>query len=383
MVINEPQDEESAGEDVHAVMQSSFVHLRFRGGRFEGQAAPPLASMVELAQINDLIMVMAPILWRRTKGAKRIRDGSYPAPPTLRIERFAEGSSIPVILRDGGSATLLDDPYEASRDLVERTFEAIVADSSIPDDFPSECLPKLRQFGRSFRAGESAAFLVAGSDNEWKETVYTAEFRESFWTNFDRIRSDTLTLTGKLISLNRDPRRLMLHLPSGQKIDGRFNSTQIWNDLHTSLGTSSTHPYARLKATVERDYLDRIVRITDVIGVEVMETRAEKWHERFLELVSLRDEEDSSKPLVLSESFERADQLINILSRTPLPLPAIFPTYEGGLSLVWQRDVHRTTVYIDPDDEVQVENVPDGPIEPFTSNDLEEVALEVGRSCLV
>ncbi|MCY1231013.1 hypothetical protein D9M72_434490 [compost metagenome] len=175
----------------------------------------------------------------------------------------------------------------------------------------------------------------------------------------------------------------MLLLPNGQKMDGKFERDQVWDDLHKALGTTSTHPYARLNVTVERDYLDRIVRITDVEGVEVMETLAEKWHERFLELVNLRDAQDQSKPLVLAETFERADRLINILSETPLPLPAVFPTYDGGLSLVWQRDLHRTTVYIEPDEELQVENVPDGPLEPYCSNNFEKVAEEVSRSCLV
>lgn len=373
----------AARDDARKAMQASFVHLRFRGGRFEGQAAPPLASMIELAQINDLIMVMAPVMWRRAKGAKRIRGGNYPPAPVLRIERFAEGSSIPVIVRDGDATTFVDDPYDASRDLIERTFQEIVSNFAIPDDFPSECIPKLRQIGRSLQHGESAAFLVADADGGWNETIYTAELRESFWTNFDRIREDTLPLAGKLVSLNRDPKRLVLLLPNGQKVDGKFEKTQIWDDLHKSLGTISTHPYARLYATVERDYLDRIVRITDVKGVEVMETLAEKWHERFLELLNLRDTEDETKPLVLSESFERADKLINILSETPLPFPAIFPTYEGGLSLIWQKDLHRTTVYIEPDEDLQVENVPDGPVEPFSSNDFRRIAEEVSRSCLV
>lgn len=370
-------------DEVREAMQASFVHMRFRGGRFEGQAAPPLASMIELTQINDLIMALGPVMWRRFKGAKRIRDGRYPPPPVLRIDRFKEGSSIPVIFRDGASATLLHDPYDASRDLVERTFQEIVANSTIPKDFPSECIPKLRQIGKSLQPGESAAFLVADAAGRWNETTFTAEFRESFWIDFDKIQEDTLHLAGKLVSLNRDPLRLVLLLPTGQKVDGKFEQGRVWDDLHKALGTTSTHPYARLNATVERDYLDRIVRIIDVEGVEVMEALPEKWHERFLELVNLRDAEDPSKPLVLSESFERADRLINLLSETPLPVPAIFPTYDGGLTLVWQRSLHRTTVYIEPDEELQVESVPDGPLEPYSSNDFEKIAEEVSRSCLV
>ena len=369
-------------DEAREAMQLSFVHLRFRGGRFEGQAAPPLASMVELTQINDLIMALGPVMWRRFKGVKRIREGNYPPAPVLRIDRFKEGSSIPVIVRDGTSATLLDDPYEASRDLIERTFQEIVTNSTIPADFPLECIPKLRQIGKSLQPGESAAFLVADDNGQWNEAIYSAELRESFWTDFDKIQEDAVHLAGKLVSLNRDPQRLVLLLPSGQKVDGKFEQGKVWDDLHKALGTTSTHPYARLNTTVERDYLGRIVRIMDVEGVEVMETLAEKWHERFLELVNLRDAEDQSKPLVQSESFERADKLINLLA-TQLPVPAIFPTYDGGLSLVWQRDLHRTTVYIEPDEELQVENVPHGPLEPYSSNDFEKVAGEVSRSCLV
>ena len=383
MTSDGPSPDDASVAGAHAIMKSSFVRLRFRGGRFEGQAAPPLASLVELAQINDLIMAIAPVMWRRTTGALRIRDGKYPPAPVLRIERFAEGSSIPVITRDGGPSTLLNDPYEASRNLVEQTFQEIVTHSKIPADFPAECIPKLRQIGKSFQTGESAAFLVPGSDGGWIESIYTAEARHGFWTNFDKIRKDTLTLTGKLVSLNREPKRLVISLPSGQKVDGKFGPDSIWDNLHSALGTLTHHPYTRLNASVERDYLDRIVRITDVAGVEVMETLALTWHTRFLELVNLRNSEDPSKPLVLSECFERADQLITILSKTNLPTPAVFPTCDGGLSLVWQQEINRTTVYVDPDEEFQVENVPHGPLSPFSSNDPEVVANEVSRLGLV
>ncbi|WP_211881684.1 hypothetical protein, partial [Pseudarthrobacter albicanus] len=92
---------------------------------------------------------------------------------------------------------------------------------------------------------------------------------------------------------------------------------------------------------------------------------------------------DEIPRLVLSESFERADQLIEILSRTGFPLPAIFPTCDGGLSLVWQKALNRTTVYIDPDEELQVEKVPGGPLPLFASNDPKAVASEVSRLSLV
>jgi len=126
-----------------------------------------MAAMSEMTYLNDLIMEVARVLWRRQKGVKRARD--YPSEPILRVERFAKGSAIPLIDRDGASSVLTGDPYDQSRDLVEKAFWGIVDEAELPEEFPLECVDQLRRFGKTLQAEEAAEFLQKDERGVWKE----------------------------------------------------------------------------------------------------------------------------------------------------------------------------------------------------------------------
>jgi len=364
-------------EEPLELMKKSFVHMRFRGGRFEGQAAPPLESLNELAKLNDLILLLAPVMWRKLHNKKRIRDGSMPEPPVFRVSGFAEGSSIPLIERDGAADTLFGDPFEMSRDLIEQTFQGIVDENFLLDEFPDDLVNRLRSIGKSFAPDEGAEFLVHQPDGSWSAKNFTAGRREQFWKNFDKVTSSEMTLTGRLNALYRTPGRLVLTTLSGRKIDGKFIDDAIWDDLHEALGSSQKHPYSRLTGTVELDYRGRVTRIQEVKGVEVMQVMSNRWQTRFEELAAMQSPENPSVALVTSDSFERTNELLESLLEADAPMPAIFPSYEGGLNLVWQKELTRTTVYVEPDEPFEVEQVLGVQFAPFSSSSILEITQEV------
>ncbi|MUU69924.1 hypothetical protein [Pseudarthrobacter sp. GA104] len=367
-----PDIPQEALEDI----QKSFLHMRFRGGRFEGATGMPMAAMGELASLNEIIMELAKVLWRRKLGKQRVRGG-YPSPPTLRVEKFAQGSTIPLIQRDGPPSTLLDDPYDASRDLLERTFWAIVSENKIPDEFPTECIDRLRRFGKGFHSGEAAGFLRRDQAGTWSEALFTSAVRQHFWESFDTTSVATETLIGKMDSLDRNKSRFMFRRESGQALPGGFANAVVWDDLHKALGSAEKYPFCRLSAQVERDYLGRPTSILDVNKVEVIEVEAVGWKDRFLQLADDAYNAEGGLPPVAADSLERADLLIEATTSIGLYLPAIFASSEGGINLVWQASQDRTTVYIEPDEPYEIENVPFGSLEPIVSDDVTEVAQAV------
>jgi hypothetical protein len=60
-----------------------------------------------------------------------------------------------------------------------------------------------------------------------------------------------------------------------------------------------------------------------------------------------------------------------------LPHGVDFFNKDGSATFIWQLFHHRVTVYITQDEPYEVEEVPNGPVTPFTSEDPETVAREV------
>ncbi|POH58282.1 hypothetical protein CVS28_12630 [Arthrobacter glacialis] len=325
----------------------------------------PLAAMGELSNLNDLVNELARLLWRRKKNKQRLRPADYPIAPTLRITRFAKGSSIPLIERDGASSVALEDPYDASRDLVERTVWSIIDNAEIPAEFPTECLPSLRRIGRHLHSGEGQEFIEFSDNGLLNSRILTQEIRSKFWTAFDTVTLEDRTIFGQIESLAR-PHSFTFKQRNGQKLEGK---NALWDEMHSALGKTDKHPYCRLYVTAEIDYVGRIRRVSSVERVEVFEMDPQHWADRFLDLASYAENWVPGAAPIGTTVLERADLLIRVALKSELPVPVIFGTFEGGVSLVWDTPTGRVTVYVEEDQKYEVERVPGHQVVPYATSD--------------
>lgn len=380
--MHEELGEASKQLDVAAIIQKSFIRVRFRGGRFDDVNGMPLEALPELTALNDLLVTLGEELWRQKVGKKRIRDDSYPDPPRLSIKQFENASAIPVIERqtvdipEEGDGY---DPYEASRDLLEETFKEIVSQNKLPESFPDKYSQKLRRFGKTLLPNEVASFQTLNEAGNFEESLFSPEVRETFWESYDTLVESQEVIVGKVESLTRTDKGLKFAFrrANQQALTGQLQNTHLWDDLHTALGKADRYPYCRLHVQAEKDAMGRLRRICGVDRVEVMEGSVAAWHKRFEELADSAFTNETDSAPVETESLERAAVLISRAVEQDLSVPVVFPSHEGGLSLIWQSDTDRTTVYIEPGEPYEVENVPHGPLQPHASYEIEEVLVSV------
>lgn len=363
-------------------LSASFIRVRFRGGRFEGDGGMPLSAVQELSSLDNLVSELGKFLWRKHKNRERLHPDEYPTPPNLRVRSFAMGSSIPVIERDEivhDEALFVDDydPYAESRDLVERAFWSIVELSEIPSDFPTQLVPNLRAIGKNLRSGETEEFLERTDSDDWVSRPYTRQQRDEFWKFYDSRTTVSRVLLGQIKGLERGRQSTFDFKDecSGKQLTGHCGDH--WDALLEALGTSESHSLARLYVDAELDYRGRITKIVDLWDVEVLEMDGQHWHERFHELATMRNPETSGKSMVLSKALERTDLLLSAAMEQELEVPAVFPSLDGGTSLVWDLPVGRVTVYVEEDEDFEVEAIPDGPLVPFSSQSVNEVIGKV------
>lgn len=369
--------------EVAEQVQKSFIRMRFRGGRFDNVDGMPLEALPELTTLNELLITLGEELWRQKMGKKRIRDDSisYPDPPRLSVKRFVDGCSIPLIERqvvDVPERADGYDPYLASRDLLEGTIFSIVSENQLPMNFPKKYVSQLRRFGKTLKADESATFLMKDESGSFIDYDYSPAVRDSFWEDFDALTESDEIIVGHLESLDRKRQTFAFRRSNEQRLTGSLTDSALWDDLHTALGKAELYPYCRLHVSVEKDAMGRLRGIREVKRVEVLETSVEGWKERFEQLAESAFTNETGAMPVQTESFERAATVIQQAVENQLAIPVIFPSLEGGLSLVWQTAHDRTTVYIEPGEMYEVENVPDGPDNPLASSDATEVISIVG-----
>lgn len=363
-------------------LSASFIRVRFRGGRFEGDGGMPLSAIHELSSLDSLVNELGRYLWRKHKNRERLHADEYPTPPNLRVRSFAMGSSIPVIQRDEivqDDALFVDsyDPYAESRDLVERTFWSIIESSEIPEDFPLQLVPNLKGIGKNLRVGETEEFLQRIGSDDWVSRSYTRQRRDDFWEIYDSRTNESRILLGHVRGLERGNESTFDFRDerTGQRLTGPCRNH--WDALLEALGTSESHKLARLYVDAELDYRGRITKIVDLRDMEVLEMDGQHWRERFHELATMKNPEISGTSMVLSNALKRTDLLLSAAEERELDMPAVFPSHDGGTTLVWDLPVGRVTVYVEEDEDFEVESIPDGPLVPFSSESASETINKV------
>lgn len=83
--------------------------------------------------------------------------------------------------------------------------------------------------------------------------------------------------------------------------------------------------------------------------------------------------------LKIPEVESRSAALRKAAKDLGLPHGVDFFNHDGSATFIWQQYRHRVTVYISHGGPFEVEDVPEGPCVPFTSEDPEEAAAEVMR----
>ena len=95
----------------------------------------------------------------------------------------------------------------------------------------------------------------------------------------------------------------------------------------------------------------------------------QNWKDRFLDLASYPENWMPGASMIVASVLERADLLLTSALDSGLTPPIIFGTHEGGVSLVWDTPTGRVTVYVEADEEYEVERVPGAYVLPFVTSD--------------
>ena len=327
---------------------SGFVPFRLRGGRYE-QVGFPLEALPELTRYERLLLDVARSLWR-TDHPNRLRlPRGFAARLQLRLVRVDEGSVVPVMNRPGiqdETPALFDENvsiFERSKNLIDDTFAAIVADRELPPELPEEVVPEFLRFGSSLRENEQIEFARNGL-----QTVYDRAARKRFLlrTATEKFSVEGIEL-GRVTQLDADSQEFSLTDLHGHVIRGRYSNSSLTPDFRKVLDSRNLAEVVRLEGALSVNENDVTLEVEDVWGVEVFELSDSPWSTRLLELAQLKAGwlDGNGCPVSFAALDFARDLLRELTERSSsVPLPGIFPMPDGGVQLEWQ-DPTKNLVY--------------------------------------
>lgn len=355
------------------IFQLRYVGARFDGGRL------PVSVLMDLPAFRDLLVSFAKDEWKKLHPHRKRVPKGFDASLSFDLVTIGDGSAIPKLLWNRGSAQAnlpgfedeLEQVVEVSRQNVIRLFDT--DDSLAPlSELSSEKVSALDKFGAGLHEGEriEIGYNVTG------QIVYLdVDRRKRLITSVRETYQTRLTGVGKLTS-NSVYGHVIIRTEGGQDISVPIDPQVILKEFDGSLDQD-----VQYDIMVELDQSDSVRRVVDVFGVSVVDASIEagllRCQDRLSELRALetgwRDGE-GLQPSV--NALEAADQLIK--ARPTLAADVrIYPEDTGGILMELVSNGWDLSLEFAPDGSVEIYGIEvDGPRE-FESVRFRDVGTEL------
>lgn len=333
-----------------------FLKARFVGERFDGKQIP-LSVLPELSVYTKLVQDLAKYLYKRDHENRQRAPRGFSSSFCPALTGIEEGSAVAVVTRNDRQLSLTpvgDDYFDRAQNLITETIDKIGRDESPPPDFPSEFFRRFNAFGKSLQKDESVILCrkAEQSGAEYSRRVRKELVLKSSSTYQQEIQVDAGAIIGAETARDDNtPGHFTVQI--GEEFIKAFYVKKIESDVLAAL---KDHERVDVSfggiATFDRN--DRILKIEGVDEINCFES-LRPFNARLSELQSLPEGWlDGSGFAVQPGAVDVAEILRNVLEKTDIPVPYLYPTPEGGFQAEWSVDDTQleVTLYIGPDGSV-------------------------------
>jgi len=370
-----------------------FARLYLSGERFD-DGRLPVDSLAEIQRYQAVVLEAARREWRDAHPDEDL-PANFDASFGLVIAKVEEGSADVVLERP--SIADLDAYFERGRDDFERELLAVLDPTGPVTRAPLFVLPEFQDFGASLGDGEGLQVRpynktlsprVAAITRAEREGVL-ARRREELAPEIEMVapeielpmqgvrRPQIGAVAGRLSELSPDNRSFHIKTLHYGVLKGFYKRVDLTEDLKAVLDNTSKAPVVRIKGQLQFPE-GRRPRIWDADDVELLEIDGQPWSRKLVELASLGPDWDGEAPGAEMISFPALDATRDLMlqfAEAGKPLPSIFGTEEGGVSLEWSSKESVATIEIGSEAEFVLYHLPEG-----SENGSEEETLDFGRA---
>jgi hypothetical protein len=352
-------------------MEEAFFKPRFVGPRFDNGTLPVAVVAGDLFAYERLLKSLAKHLYLQNHPERKRAPNNF-SDFRLSIATIETGSASPALILEptvkSKEPTLFNAPkhykyYVQSRDLISDCVHS--SSNPLTIGFPQELLSHFNQFGRSLKPGESLE-LPRGGNGEF--ATMTPEKRKRLVLAANESYERDVELYGHVTEANWDDNLFTLRFKDGAK--AILPMPEHFRGIVGGLG-GNDRDGAFLTGVASFDHNDRLLKIVHVESIDAI--KIVQLTSRFDELSKLEDgwyDGNGTPP----DSDKLEDFAKNLIDCYPedLPLPHVFPTPDGDLSLEWEAE-GVPTVLVDLNDMVAY-------FHAFTKN-WDDIEKEIKLSC--
>ena len=312
-------------------MDKLFLKATLKGKRFESHTLP-LDLARDFIAYEDLIVELAKHLYRKEYPSRERVLRGFTEGFSLQLKSISEGSTVIALERPSVPDLFLNtDYFTVARDLVNDLIQGVSSSQSILKDFPAHLLSYFDKFGQSILEEEELELSVPDKPS----AVYTREIRKILVSRSSKPEiSNWITLRGSITEV--DARNNTFKI---SPILGRIFSSDIpegfWdvvsqglNNYRIGQGKVAVQCLAVFDSTENIKCIDEIKHIEVLDPLDIIA--------RVEEISLLKDGWMDGEGISPTKEFLKwlTDYFASSYPED-LPLPCIYPTLDGGVSLEW------------------------------------------------
>lgn len=332
-----------------AMSETAFLRPRLIGKRFDGHAIP-LEVLKDLAVLEDLIVEVAKLEFRKDHPHRRRSPRGFTEGITLKLTGVEGGSAVPLIelCPDPETSPLPENRryFERARDTVIRAIAAAERGGNVTNVLPEKMLTYFDRIGRSLKNDEKMAFAAPGQDVSAELTRETRRRLVLASSNITEL-TDDVSVRGAVPAIDQDAMAIQIQLSDGRKIKAPLAPRHLDVTLEAVNGYKDS-------VRILFQGVGRFDRGGRLLGFESIE------HMGLVDPLDVSAQLDDLRRLEdgwldghgtapASGGLDWLDRAFNRHYPDDLPLPHLYPTAPGGVQAEWTLGPNEITLEMDLD----------------------------------
>lgn len=327
------------------------VLVYFDGGRHLMQGMP-VDALREITVFEDLLYEVAKKQWHDAHPEEPVPKTVHES-VRLRLTEVHDSSSVPFLVPDPVLVPVVDLLQRAYQGVAE-LLASVVETHSFPDDLPAGLRSKLRAFGASLQAAESAVLPRAGESGGFR---YTAAHRtKAMRASAVRAAPSSGLLLGQIVWIEPGKQRFTFRGLDGRSIDGHYTAAKLGAHLERYLGAAGdSTTVVALQADYSQKVAEKPDKIVDVTHVDLAFVGNAPWSARMREIAQMRagwldgDGVPTSGKAMLGASL-----ILQEISKRSRAKMRVYPTPDGLLQLEHGHDLWNMEILVDGTERYEV-----------------------------
>jgi nucleotide-binding universal stress UspA family protein len=346
--------------------------VKLTGARF-ADGRLPIDSLIELERYQHLLRVVARAEWEADHPGESVPD-NFDDEVSLTIERIEAGSADVFLAFE--QHTVYVEYQEQAQDSISETIAAAYEGRELPG-LPALVEDRVREgiaeLGATLEDGQSFDFYVDGADlppvsitiDTRREAIVHLAL-DSFWLAPLEVPAaaqlETLpeSLVGRITEVDADRSTYRFASLQYGTVLGHFkNYPELLADIRAVTDSEAAGPVLRVEGQLQyRQGQPWRFKTTDL--VELFTAGDEPWAPRLVEFAQLASGwgDHGTGQAIAFAALDATKTILASLSEFDLPLPATFPTINGGILLEWASSDQIRSVEITPEIEFELFSMP-------------------------